>query len=486
MANSTVLDSTLVSSGNDVLTASNITHMPFVNMTSNITHLPYVNKTSPVPLAAPDALMSFSTWYAGYHGYASVTVCAVGIVCNVFNILVLTRRNMLSPTNYMLTALALADMLTMVSYVPFAVQFYLAHGLTPSPERNTREWIYFFLVHVNFTVTTHTISIWLGVLLAVFRYSMVRGAASRNSRATSMKQAQISILGIWLAAPVTLLPNYLSLRVISVEQPPLSMEAAVLTIDTNTSEFIGYGTSTRANMTLYYVDNIDTLTEYGHVMTTVNFWIHAVLIKIIPCALMSIFCALLVWTMRASHRKRRQMRAASAAPTNGITAKRASTRSRDHSRTTAMLVAVVVLFLVTELPQGVLAMCSGLLPGFFEAYYMPLGDAMDIVALVNNAINFALYCSMSKQFRQTFLRLFMPKMKASPRTCSVTVTYNQVSQHYQTPERYIIYVNSNRKLFLATLTYKVYLNTFDLSMQFTVNFISNNLLIFAQLYSIIL
>ena len=67
--------------------------------------------------------------------------------------------------------------------------------------------------------------------------------------------------------------------------------------------------------------------------------------------------------------------------------------------------AVVVLFVVTELPQGALALCSGLVEHCFQSYYAPLGDTMDIVALVNNGINFALYCTMSARFRQTFARL---------------------------------------------------------------------------------
>lgn len=70
-----------------------------------------------------------------------------------------------------------------------------------------------------------------------------------------------------------------------------------------------------------------------------------------------------------------------------------------------MLVTVVILFLITELPQGLLAMCSGLVHGCFESYYLPLGDTMDVVALCNNAINFALYCTMSSRFRLTFTRL---------------------------------------------------------------------------------
>lgn len=34
---------------------------------------------------------------------------------------------------------------------------------------------------------------------------------------------------------------------------------------------------------------------------------------------------------------------------------------------------------------------------------------MDILALINSAINFILYCSMSRQFRSTFTLLFRPK-----------------------------------------------------------------------------
>lgn len=34
---------------------------------------------------------------------------------------------------------------------------------------------------------------------------------------------------------------------------------------------------------------------------------------------------------------------------------------------------------------------------------------MDILALINSAINFILYCSMSRQFRSTFTVLFRPK-----------------------------------------------------------------------------
>lgn len=93
-----------------------------------------------------------------------------------------------------------------------------------------------------------------------------------------------------------------------------------------------------------------------------------------------------------------------------------STKSLRHKhqtdRTTRMLVAVLVLFLVTEIPQGVMALLSGVLGRqfFIKCYSTGMGEILDLLALLNSAINFLLYCSMSRQFRRAarsqFRRLF--------------------------------------------------------------------------------
>jgi hypothetical protein len=328
-------------------------------------------------------LVFFSMHYASYHGYASLVVCVLGAICNVFNIIVLTRPNMISVTNYILTALAMSDLLTMLSYIPFALQFYVMHGLEASPARNSQAWAYFFLFHVNFTVTTHTTSIWLGVILSVFRYAYIRlgGAQGERTVHCGFHRAKHAVVAVYLGAIVLLIPNYLSLTVRSLDH---------------------YIEVLNVTDVFYDIVSIDTNGEYGSRVTTINFWIHAVVIKLIPCALMLLFGLLLISTMRHSHRKSVRLRTAS----TRLQAHRQ--RMREHQRTTSMLVLIIILFLLTELPQGILALCSGLRPGFFEEYYVPLGDVMDIVALINNGINFTLYCSMSKQFRTTFLQLFCP------------------------------------------------------------------------------
>ena len=76
--------------------------------------------------AAPEhgLLMRFAIEYTRYHGYISVVVCVLGIVCSLLVIAVLTRRHMLTSSNYMLTALAICDLVTMISYIPYAILFY--------------------------------------------------------------------------------------------------------------------------------------------------------------------------------------------------------------------------------------------------------------------------------------------------------------------------------------------------------------------------
>jgi hypothetical protein len=52
----------------------------------------------------------------------------------------------------------------------------------------------------------------------------------------------------------------------------------------------------------------------------------------------------------------------------------------------------------------VLRQCIRLVDAFDNLQvYVNLGDLLDILVLINNGINFILYCSMSKQFRDTFV-----------------------------------------------------------------------------------
>lgn len=82
-------------------------------------------------------------------------------------------------------------------------------------------------------------------------------------------------------------------------------------------------------------------------------------------------------------------------------------KKHGSDRTSKLLIAVLFLFLVTEIPQGILAFLSGIYGElFFKQCYNPWAEVWDILALINSSINFILYCFMSKQFRIQFSSIF--------------------------------------------------------------------------------
>ncbi|KAK3882105.1 hypothetical protein Pcinc_013492, partial [Petrolisthes cinctipes] len=85
----------------------------------------------------------------------------------------------------------------------------------------------------------------------------------------------------------------------------------------------------------------------------------------------------------------------------------------------------VVAVLATELPQGILSFLSGIYgPRFFTKCYLHWGEMMDLLALINSAVNFLLYYIMSHQFRVTFRCLLYPPppVNLSPRMPGETVS----------------------------------------------------------------
>jgi len=62
---------------------------------------------------------------------------------------------------------------------------------------------------------------------------------------------------------------------------------------------------------------------------------------------------------------------------------------------------------------GLLAFLSGIDRRIFDDVYVPLGDVWDAAVIVNSAVNFILYCTMSAQFRCTFAEVIC---RRTPRT----------------------------------------------------------------------
>jgi len=78
--------------------------------------------------------------YKYFHGYFSLIVCILGTIANTLNIIVLTRREMRSPTNAILTGLAVADLAVMLEYIPYTVHDYILSARLPREEQLSYSW----------------------------------------------------------------------------------------------------------------------------------------------------------------------------------------------------------------------------------------------------------------------------------------------------------------------------------------------------------
>ncbi|KAK2142487.1 hypothetical protein LSH36_949g00001 [Paralvinella palmiformis] len=326
-----------------------------------------------------DKLASFNIFYKPYHGYIATIVCILGIIANMLNIVVLTRRNMISATNCILTGLAVSDGLTLVAYLPFALRFYCLYGTEVSPERNTLGAIRFMLFYACFSVVVHTVSIWLTVTLTVFRYIFIKHPR-RGTVMCTLQRAKIAVFLNYVVTLIVCIPNFVTITV----------QGSPMMAPDNSTYYLWF--------VQYKLDN-----AVDNFVYKFNFWIQAILVKLVPCVGLTILSALLVRTMKKADRRRRNLKMKSTMKS----AERESSRDRKTNRTTRMLLVVVFLFLLTEFPQGILNLLSGILSHFVEEVYWPLGDLVDILALINNCVNFILYCSMSKQFRDTFIDIFL-------------------------------------------------------------------------------
>ncbi|XP_003746589.1 sex peptide receptor-like [Galendromus occidentalis] len=355
----------------------------------------------PTPRMSPRPIDDFPTWTQFFlrfnsfhrshryvhhiHGYLALVVCVLGIIANILNVAVLSRKNMISPTNCILIGLAVADMLVMCFYLPYCIMEFITEReqdcLIDGVMVACRSYpaVLYTLICSNATVVFHTVSTWLTVALAIFRWMAV-AFPSHSRQLCSMKRAKIAIGLTYVGTFIACVPNYFSFTVHDV---------------------LAKGIGSGDTMVSYRVDFAEL--KYGEGIRKFNFWTYSVLMKLIPCLALTILSTALVRALCEAEDRRRRLKGRAPNPDGA-----SSHNQRSADRTTRMLLAVLLLFIVTEFPAGVLSLLSGIDPDFFESY-VRVGDIFDILALINSSVNFILYCTMSRQFRKTFALLFTPR-----------------------------------------------------------------------------
>ncbi|CAJ0566450.1 unnamed protein product, partial [Mesorhabditis spiculigera] len=126
-----------------------------------------------------------------------------------------------------------------------------------------------------------------------------------------------------------------------------------------------------------------------------NLWMMAIIMKTVPCILLLWFTIALVLKLRATDEKRHHLYSKSF--------RKHIKKTTVPDRTTYMLLVLLIVFLVTELPQGIIALLNGMYTHEINKYiYENVAELLDMLSLVNCSMDFILYCCMSSRYRQTF------------------------------------------------------------------------------------
>uniref|UniRef100_A0A0K0EYL8 G_PROTEIN_RECEP_F1_2 domain-containing protein n=1 Tax=Strongyloides venezuelensis TaxID=75913 RepID=A0A0K0EYL8_STRVS len=322
--------------------------------------------------------------YDKIHVYIYQILCLLGVPLNILIIVVLLRPQMRkNPFNLYLIVIAICDLILMANY-------YIFHFIERChPYYYTYIWIIYTKLYAITSVLLHSLSLWLTVIMAIHRYIVVKNSNGSQSK-ISWNSYKITLLGIGIAICISLIgstPNTLRYEIqdnglVGAEPRCLVKGSKYAHYYTESSQIEAYQ-FVRPN---FWNCNWERLT----------FWIAGLLLKVIPCMLLTIFMTLLVRILIKARERRNRLCGSRTIP---------CTAKTQAERTTAMLTIIVAVFLVTELPQGLLILIKGVYAAT-EVIHLYLGQFLDFLALLNSSVNFILYTTMSYQFRSQFIETF--------------------------------------------------------------------------------
>lgn len=339
-------------------------------------------------------LAHFQRWYQPIHGYVCVLICVFGIFTNFVHVAVLSRPNMRnSAVNCILTAVAVCDIGTMASYLVYIIHFVLRRNNSCTPTF-THSWLQFLLYHVVLSITLHTTSLWLAVAMAFIRRMTLRVTAL-NSQWQRPKFAWKLCFIIYAIVLILCVPNLLVHEIARVEGHSWKPGKTCKGFPANYSEPVY----------TFMVSHAATINNCR--LFKWNIWMIGILFKIIPCILLIFLSFGLVSKIRDAEKHRRKL---TSVPSNASTdSKPLKKKNGTPDRTTLMLVVILLVFLITEFPQGIISiLCAIFTTDVHKYLYFYIGDVLDLLSLVNSSVNFVLYCVMSSRYRQTFWEVIIP------------------------------------------------------------------------------
>nr|CAH7747403.1 unnamed protein product [Callosobruchus chinensis] len=322
----------------------------------------------------------------------------VTMVANTLIVVVLSKRHMRTPTNVVLMAMALCDMFTLLVPSPWLIYMYtLGNHYKPLWPVG---WCYAWnVMHEIIPNMFHTASIWLTLALAVQRYIYVCHAPLARKFCTLPNVYKC------LANVMILAALHQGFRLIETEYKTVDIVWHNKTVHV----CVRYTTSWVKE---YITENVYFITY---------FMFRVLFVHLIPCVMLVILNLLLFRALKQAQQRRDIL-------LSKKNQKNECKKLRDSNCTTLMLIVVVSVFLVVEVPLVVVTMLHVISSTFIEFLDYYVANTLilftNFFIILSYPINFAIYCGMSRQFRETFKDLFI---KGAPSTRNGSSRYSIVN-----------------------------------------------------------
>jgi hypothetical protein len=239
-------------------------------------------------------ILKISDSYADFHGWISLILCLFGIPFNIFIIIILRRTKIATfAINLILICIAICDSITMLVYVPYCIHFYIIHSNSyfsdSMPSRDTYFWTCYSLVNIFISVTFHSLSIWLTVYLALYRYFYIKESVSRiTNKGSNMETKNSKSIELFLNKPVLVI--FLMIIFCLLFCMPTYFFPTIKFNHVNS-------TNSSKESIIYYVDQSYLNNITNNLVFKASFYGQAVFAKILPCILLVTFIYLLIHSL---------------------------------------------------------------------------------------------------------------------------------------------------------------------------------------------
>ncbi|XP_048753020.1 FMRFamide receptor-like [Ostrea edulis] len=297
-------------------------------------------------------------------GVVGNIIAAYGIIGNILAILVLRHRLMRSSTSYYLISLAVYD-----TGVLLAMILLMALPTIYLEKKELMDY-YYASQYMNaylypMALVAQTGTVYTTVGFTIERYIAVCHPLKAANTCTRSRTKRIIIL-IFVCSVIYNVPRFFEYTVVEKWSPHLNRSVPEVMTTT-----LGSNKDFRQ---VYFI------------------CLHLIVMFLAPFVLISILNIQLMRAVKNAKKTRNRM----------------STNAAKEANLTIMLIAVIVVFLICQLPS----IADNILWTIFDKdvlhcnlHYVRLTSISNLMVNVNSAVNFILYCVFGKRFRRVFIKI---------------------------------------------------------------------------------